>query len=330
MHVADLIEIALANSDSRRVNVVTVEPADLAVETVGALSQLIAELVENAIAFSEAGDEVRVTGIFDHGSYLITVSDRGIGLPEHLMNALNRVLADPSRVHEASGGPGVAVIARLAARHGIRVRLVPGMPGTTARVTIPSRLVTPMDEPAEPEAERIEIHPRTTPARQVAAMLQEKAEEEFGRSLADEGHHHGITSLATPSTAGVVGWSDEARHVTEEFLDKVFAPLVAQPGMTERPPSHPGSNGRVPGREPVPVRPEPSAPRGGGATVTALRRRVPGENYSPVEDEPSTMAAEQAVDIRSALSRYSEGRASAERARQSSRDALDDRVTPAG
>jgi hypothetical protein len=51
-----------------------------------------------------------------------------------------------------------------------------------------------------------------------------------------------------------------------------------------------------------------------GGTVTELRVRVPGENFALVRDEPSTVAAESAIDIRSALSRYEQGRRSAGRA----------------
>jgi hypothetical protein len=49
-----------------------------------------------------------------------------------------------------------------------------------------------------------------------------------------------------------------------------------------------------------------------GGTVTALRTRVPGENFSLIADDPSTIAAERAIDIRTALSRFEQGRRAAE------------------
>lgn len=314
MHIAELVEIALANSDARRVEVAALEPCAIAVEAVSALSQVLSELVDNAIAFSENGDKVRVTGLFDQGSYLITVSDRGIGIPEHLMNALNRALDDPSRLGSEQSNLGVALIARLAARLGIKVRLVPGVPGTTARVTVPSRLLgpdTPTDQEKPPP---MEIHPRS-PEPEVSKRLREKAEDEFtlpGREVADTVAVPGFEQGAGFGS-GVSGMSEEERVEAEEFLDRVFAPLVKRPGMTERPQARPPANGNGIGQSaPKPTR--PPAQQSTGATVTALRTRVPGENYSPVEDDPSTVAAERAVDIRSALSKYSEGRRSAEEA----------------
>ena len=42
---------------------------------------MICELVDNALAFSDPGQEVRVTGLFEQADYLISISDRGIGMP---------------------------------------------------------------------------------------------------------------------------------------------------------------------------------------------------------------------------------------------------------
>jgi len=310
MHITELVQIALANSDARRVEVAALEPCAVAVEAVSALSQVISELVDNAIAFSENGDKVRVTGFFEQGSYLITVSDRGIGIPEHLMSAMNRALDDPSRLGPGQSNLGVALIARLAARHGVKVRLVPAVPGTTARVTIPSRLLGPApatDQEKPRSMEKVAL----SPAHEISKILREKAEEEFllpAREMADP-----AAASRFEGGPGVVAMSEEARVEAEEFLAKVFAPWVKQRGMAERPPALPTANGNGIGQSaPKPTR--PPAPQDTGATVTTLRRRVPGENYSPVEDDPSTVAAERAVDIRSALSKYSEGRKSAEEA----------------
>jgi anti-sigma regulatory factor (Ser/Thr protein kinase) len=317
MHIAELIEIALANSDDRRVEMVALEPSEIAVEAVSGLAQLISELVDNAVAFSENGDKVRVTGLFDQGSYLITISDRGIGIPEHLMNALNRALDDPTRISGPEPRLGIALIARLAARHGIKVRLVPGVPGTTARVTVPSRLVTATESGPEPATAKMDVSPPAND-REVSRKLRARAEQEYapaapgaGDTVAFDKRERGFGT-----GSGVVAMSEEARRQAEEFLEKVFAPLARQPGMTERPPGRAASNGNRTGRETSSGPARPPVQGNTGATVTTLRTRVPGENYSPVEDDPSTVAAERAVDIRSALSKYSEGRKSAEEARR--------------
>jgi hypothetical protein len=54
------------------------------------------------------------------------------------------------------------------------------------------------------------------------------------------------------------------------------------------------------------------APSDSGEGVV-LQVRVPGERFSDVgDDSPSTVAAEAAVEIRSALSNFDEGRRSAQ------------------
>ena len=76
---------------------------------------------------------------------------------------------------------------------------------------------------------------------------------------------------------------DTSREDSEAFLERVFGVL------------------RNPWHEPD--RPEPAV----------LQVRVPGESFSMIDDDaPSTSAAEAAVDIRSALSTFDQGRRAAE------------------
>jgi hypothetical protein len=306
MEIAELIEIALANSAEGRVEVAALEPGEVSIEAVGGLTQLVAELVDNAVAFSDPDDEVRVTGLFQDGDYLISISDRGVGIPEHLLSGLNAVLADPEHSARLEPSLGIALVARLAARHGIGVRLVPGVPGTTARVTVPSQYVQRREEPAAaPPAEGSAQHRLRD--LEVALKSSEPAPEPpVGEPTVD------LTRLerSIRSRHGVVAGSDESRREAESFLEKVFGPLKRRPGMTERPPSRP-SNGST--AEPATSDRPADRPSGVG-TVTKLRVRVPGENFSLDEDDPSTVAAERAIDIRSALSRYAQGRRSAEEA----------------
>lgn len=306
MNIVELIEIALANSGSRHVEVAALEPVEVTMETVSGLAQIVSELVDNAVAFSEPGNKVRVTGLFEQEDYLISISDRGVGIPEDLIAELNKLLDDP----DAAAGPaprmGISLVARLAARHDINVKLVPGVPGTTARVTVPARLVTASGgevETAQPES------PRLAP-RQPFTPLAPETEQVFAAS-------GGVEDMVDPARfervhrhgSGVVAMSEEARLEAEEFLEKVFGTLVEGPPMTRRPEPKP-SNGNNHGGELEPEDMPPAEPEARGS-VTALRTRVPGENFSLTKDDPSTIAAERAIDIRSALSKFQEGRRSA-------------------
>lgn len=318
MDIAELIEIALANSDERRVEVAAAEPSTVKMEAVGALTQIVTELVDNAISFSEPEDRVRVTGLHDQGDYLISISDRGVGIPEHLMNELNRVLEDGD--YDSNSPFGISLVARLAVRHDIQVRLVPGAPGTTARVTVPARLLIEpgVGEPTEEESPEQKPQPPTghrLPPRQPVG-------EDVFASAGEVDEAIDLTRFerAHRPHSGVVAMTEDARRRAEAFLEKVFTPLAERPGVAERraPRPHPEPNGKQSHSEEMPPsgRPETTSHDGlaqdQGGTVTALRVRVPGENYSPVEDDVSTVAAEAAIDIRSALSRYAEGRRSAE------------------
>jgi anti-sigma regulatory factor (Ser/Thr protein kinase) len=304
MDIVELVEIALANTESRRVEVAALEPADVAMEAVGGLAQIVSELVDNAIAFSEPGDKVRITGLFDQGNYLISISDRGVGIPDELIAELNRLLDDPNATSGPEPRRGIALVARLAARTGIEVRLVPGVPGTTARVTMPGRLVSVPEEPEGPG--RLQGDHRLPPRQPFAPRPD--SDQVFASSAHIE---RGVDPMrfenATRSGSGVVAMSEEARREAEAFLEHVFGPLIEGPGLSRRgePPLN-GNNGE-------PER-EPSISDGVDTrgTVTALRTRIPGENFSLIEDDPSTIAAERAIDIRTALSRYDHGRRAAE------------------
>lgn len=296
MDVAELIQIALANADQDRVDVVALEPAEIAVEAVGALVQVVAELVDNALAFSEPGDSVRITGLNDRGTYLISISDHGVGIPIEMITALNRLLGDPGQGAGPDPNLGISLVARLASRHHIGVRLVPGVPGTSARITVPALLVHPPKVPVpEPEPEVTEGE-RRLPARP------------------QQGQTLDLTSLEeVPRTGnGVYAMSEEARRQAELFLERVFGPLLAPPGAV-----HQRSATRTVGNEKG--RPQDTTPANrpdrqpdNGATVTTLRVRIPGENFIEVEDEPSTMSGEAAIDIKSALTRFEDGRRSAQ------------------
>jgi hypothetical protein len=299
MKVDELIEIAMANADEQRVDVAALEPAEIATEAVSGLAQLIAELVDNALSFSGPDDVVRVTGLFDRDDYLISISDSGVGISEHFMNALNRALEDP-RVQ--IGGPeprlGIQLVARLAGRLGIGVRLVAGTPGTTARATVPARLVHTV--------EAVERQPDVPVFAEVNPPLKEVALAGAPRTISTGvGRTIDLTRYESqqPLEVGMPEPSEKAPVDVEEFLERVFAPLaggsvIAEPSVERD-------------HQPTTATPSPETFRPERPTGTRLQVRVPGENFSLPEDERSTAAGEGAVDIRKALSSYDSGRQSA-------------------
>jgi signal transduction histidine kinase len=86
---------------------------------------LVAELVENATTFSRKDAQVHVTGqLLVSGGVLIDITDEGLGIPEQELAHANWRLDNPPVIDVAvSRRMGLFVVGRLAARHGIKVRL---------------------------------------------------------------------------------------------------------------------------------------------------------------------------------------------------------------
>jgi signal transduction histidine kinase len=114
-------------------------------ETVSDVVHLTAELVENATSFSEAGTPVLLAAqLQGNGWTLIEVTDQGVGMGAEQIEHANWRLANPPVMDvSVSRRMGLFVVARLAARHGIRVRLCP-VPsgGLIAQVWLPSGVIT--------------------------------------------------------------------------------------------------------------------------------------------------------------------------------------------
>ncbi|HSJ27634.1 MAG TPA: ATP-binding protein [Acidimicrobiia bacterium] len=148
--IDDVVRAAIGEiEDYRRVDVLTLENVRLKGSVVADLSHLLSELLENAAQFSPPQTRVRVSGHFHEEGYLLTVSDRGVGVPQARIGELNRLLERPPVIGLALEPTlGLYVVAMLARRHGIQVRLVPGAPGVSAKLLVPPALY---DEPADAE-----------------------------------------------------------------------------------------------------------------------------------------------------------------------------------
>ncbi|WP_175548721.1 nitrate- and nitrite sensing domain-containing protein [Mangrovactinospora gilvigrisea] len=121
-----------------------VPDAEIAGPAVNDLVHLLAELLENATAFSSPNTNVRITGTrLQDGRVLVEIHDEGIGLTEDDFNRINERLSRPPVVDVAvSQRMGLFVVGRLAARHGVRVQLRASAdsPGTTSLVMLPEQI----------------------------------------------------------------------------------------------------------------------------------------------------------------------------------------------
>ncbi|MGX7825549.1 nitrate- and nitrite sensing domain-containing protein [Actinokineospora sp. 24-640] len=110
------------------------------------LVHLIAELLDNATSFSEPDKNVYVRMAITRKKELaIQITDSGVGMSADEIDSANTRLADPPDLDVAvTRRMGLYVVARLAKRHDIKVRLrenedIEG--GLIARITVPAALV---------------------------------------------------------------------------------------------------------------------------------------------------------------------------------------------
>jgi signal transduction histidine kinase len=144
--LVDVLRAALSEIEQYERVSVNVQP-DIAVrgQAVSDVVHLTAELVENATSFSPAETPVTIAGhLLSSGGVLLEITDHGVGMEAEEMAHANWRLDNPPVVDVAvSRRMGLFVVARLAARHGIRVRMRPAASrGLVALVWLPDEAIT--------------------------------------------------------------------------------------------------------------------------------------------------------------------------------------------
>jgi signal transduction histidine kinase len=198
--------------DGERVSL-DMEP-DIAVRgpAAGDAAHLLAELIQNATSFSAADMPVRITGrTLPTGGVLIDITDHGIGMTAKDLAYANWQLENPPATDmDASKWMGLRVVARLAARHRIKVRLQQASSGgLTALVWFPDEVAArqgPGPSPMSNDLASVERVPdlpaaaglsyataqRTTAARSVefaSAQVYSQGAPNGPRQASDTGQH---------------------------------------------------------------------------------------------------------------------------------------------
>ncbi len=149
--VRDILRAAIAEVEQyTRVVVTGVAPAALDGNVVADATHLLAELIENATVFSPPTTQVQVRGEMVANGYAVEVEDRGIGMEPAEFAQANERLANPPEFDLLDGDRlGLFIVARLAARHGIRVALGPSPYGGTRAVVLMPLALVAGDDSAE-------------------------------------------------------------------------------------------------------------------------------------------------------------------------------------
>ncbi|MEU1408342.1 nitrate- and nitrite sensing domain-containing protein [Streptomyces sp. NPDC005728] len=153
--VADVVASAVSEiEDYARVVVPPMPDVAIAADAVADVVHLVAELLENATAFSPPHTQVTLrTGRVGSG-FVLEIDDRGLGLDAEQRAEAHRTLTDadafdPTR-HDRLG---LYVVGRLAARHGVEVNLRDSpYGGTTAVVLLPEGVLAEVEPAGAPSA----------------------------------------------------------------------------------------------------------------------------------------------------------------------------------
>ena len=100
------------------------------------LTQMLVNLVENALRHTGAGAIIEVRVVRDGAAAVLTVADDGPGVPEHERERLFDRFYRLERSRSTAGsGLGLALVAAVAKLHGAEVHLSDARPGLAASVT---------------------------------------------------------------------------------------------------------------------------------------------------------------------------------------------------
>jgi signal transduction histidine kinase len=154
--LTNVVRAALGQIEGyQRVSLLADTDVTVAPDIIADLTLMLAELLENAVAFSPARSPVEVSVRDGSDGALIEITDHGLGMSAERIAEENARLIRRERLDLVPTKVlGLFVVGSLARRWGVRVTLArtPGG-GVTSRVTIPATLLLLMSPFAEPAAE---------------------------------------------------------------------------------------------------------------------------------------------------------------------------------
>ncbi|MEU4564572.1 nitrate- and nitrite sensing domain-containing protein [Actinoplanes sp. NPDC023936] len=169
--------------DYQRINLRGATDVALVGYAVAEVIHLMAELLDNALAFSPPGTTVWVTSNRAQHGVAVEIEDAGVGMSQEAIDRANTLLATAPtpEVTELKDGSqvGLYVVAELAKREGLQVSLRrSAYGGLLAIVLLPERLLISNSEPDEDTGAMTTtavVAPAVPPAREEAAPVTARA-----------------------------------------------------------------------------------------------------------------------------------------------------------
>ncbi|MBV8933221.1 MAG: nitrate- and nitrite sensing domain-containing protein, partial [Kutzneria sp.] len=221
--LGDVLRAAVSEIEHyQRAMVRSAPPVSVVGYAAGDLVRLIAELLDNATAFSRSDTQVVVdSGHRADGSVVIEVTDEGIGLGDAELAEINqRVSAIVSAEVPVSRQMGLFVVGQLASRHSFRVhfsRRTDAAEGLVASVGVPAELIVDVTStvlPAVPGQNGVLAASVPAPA---------SAPEELAPGEPDARTQPAGESVFHAPASGVVQWPDTEDADDVEVYDDVWS-----------------------------------------------------------------------------------------------------------
>jgi hypothetical protein len=279
--IAEVVRSAIAEvEDYRRVELRRIDNAFVTGALVSELAHMIAELVENGLAFSPPELDVEIYGQWIGTRYLIAIVDQGVGMSdEDLTRANARLRGEENFLIGPARFLGHYVVGRLANELGAGVQLA-GSPvtGVTARLTLPPGVVSATPEPLPPGPKSGSVNPDDAAGTSMAGPAAASPAEPALPAGAGP-HPRGVPVLGTTSHANVFARTPA-----------VTASGTTALGITQ-----------------------PSASTGGDRTPNGLLKRTPRQLASPVRPPAPPVNADTAAvelhpaEVRSMLTAFRAG-----------------------
>lgn len=274
--LVDILRGAISETDEyARVRLTSIPNLSLSGAVVADVIHLLAELVENATAYSPPHTEVTISTETVPKGVAIEVEDRGLGMTEDALVQANTILGEAPEFDMMGPGSdarlGLFVVARLAGKHDIGAELSPSpYGGTRAVVLIPNVLVVAATETEQGRSRPIGVaHQETSAPRSEGEAPQTPTQERPAQRARTV-----LRSVPQPKA------SQNASETTD-----------GQASLPRRRDS--GRVGRGPGRSGLPRRKRQAG------LVPQLRREDHGTQDSPA---PAKKSPEQARSMMNAFS----------------------------
>ncbi len=252
------------------------------------VTHLLAELLENALSFSDPSTAVTIDGQSTAEGYLMSITDHGIGMSEQELFENNQRLNNPPQLDLApTRFLGLFVVGRLADRHGIEVQLVPGArQGTVARIQIPNDVLAFDDDAPAGDAGILDL--ASLPPVESALPVEDLPQlaDTPPASLSPE-------PIALPEQRPEPVVSSEPVHQIPDPITPIpeVATPVPEPLRLQQPAQPPAAQPFPPISQPEPTSPLPTRGAIAQPTSDVARQAPQPQTAPPAQPQPQTRQA---------------------------------------